>query len=249
MDNAVSVAHLEQAVITENSVAKPKRWIKRVLKVLLVVSLSLVTLTFVVQLIWRFSGSNQWELVRDQNGVKIYTLKTPGLDSIQVKGMVRLRSTLSGMLTFMLDPGTCADYGCYDSYVIERVDDQILYSTFRTNLPFPFQTRQYVIRSQLHQDPQTKEVLLVNSAVPDKIPLNDCCFRVTAMNNTLRFKPLGNGEVDLEFIMNMNEGGYVPSLILSRMYPKVVYSVLRGMQRLLDREKYQNAKHNYIQEK
>jgi START domain len=258
MDNRISVAHLEknvitedseQSVITEKSVAKLKRWSKRLLKVLLVVSVSLVTLLFVAHLIWRFSGSNQWELVQDQNGVKIYTMKAPGSGLTKIKGFVRVRSTLAGLLYFLTDPATCDYYGCQDSYIVERVDDQLLYSTFRVNFPFPFQPRQFVTRSQIHQNAQTKEVLLVNAAAPDKVPPNDCCFRVTEMYNTLRLTPLGNGQVEIEYVLNTHEGGYLPDLLLNMIRPKVVYKVLHGMQKLLDKEKFQNAKLHFIQEK
>jgi hypothetical protein len=230
-------------------VAEPKTLVKRLVKVVALVSVSLVTLLFVARLVWRLSGSNEWELVRDQNGVKIYTLKAPGSDLIQVKGVVRVRSTLAGILSFMIDPATCDDYGCYDSYIVERVDDHLLYSFCRVKLPFLFQPRELVIRSQIHQNAQTKEVLLMNTSAPDKVPPSDCCLRVTDMNNRLRFTPLGNGQVEFEYTMNMDEGGYLPDLLLNIKRPDRVYEVLSGLQKLLDREKFKNAKLHYIQEK
>src|SRR5262245_52056965 len=98
MKNGISVAHLEQSVGEVRPVAKPKTWVKRLLKVLLIMSVSLVALYFVASLAWRFSGSNEWKLVQDENGVKIYALKAPGSDLTKVKGVTRVRSTLSGLL-------------------------------------------------------------------------------------------------------------------------------------------------------
>jgi hypothetical protein len=235
--------------VNNNAVAKPRTWVRRLVKVLALGSLILLALYTVTRAAWRFSGSNQWELVRDQNGVKVYTLKSPGSDLIQVKGLVRVRSTMGGLVKFMLDPATCNDYGCRESRTLEHVDDWLEYGTFQFNLPFPFQTREFVIRSQVHQDPRTKEVLLTFVAAPDKLPPNDCCFRVTHMNNTLRFTPLGNGEIDIEYIQDMHEGGYLPDLLLNWQRPKLVYSVLRGFQGFLDREKFRNLKLDYIEEK
>lgn len=106
-----------------------------------------------------------------------------------------------------------------------------------------------MIRTQIHQNPQTKEVLIVNTSVPDKVPLDDCCFRVTEMNNTMRFTPLGNGEVEVEYIQNMHEGGYVPDLLLNTNRPKTFYMLFSSIQELLDKEKYQNAKLGFIEEK
>src|SRR5215470_3967834 len=127
MNNGVSVAHLEQSVGNEGSVAKPKKWGERLLKVLLIVGVSLAALFIVASLTWRFSGSNQWEFVEERNGVKVYSLKAPGSDLMQVKGIVQIRSTLAGPVKFMQDPDGCNDVGCHESKMIERVDDQLQY--------------------------------------------------------------------------------------------------------------------------
>jgi hypothetical protein len=71
---------------------------------------------------------------------------------------------------------------------------------------------------------------------------------VTDMNDTWRLTPLGNGEVEIELIMNLNEGGFIPHPLLNMARPKVMYG-LSGLQSLFSEEKYQSAKLNFIQEK
>ena len=63
----------------ESSVAKPKTWVKRFFNVLLRVSLSLLVLYCVARLTWRFSGSNQWELVEERNGALVTPSDGPDL--------------------------------------------------------------------------------------------------------------------------------------------------------------------------
>jgi hypothetical protein len=249
MNNSVSVAHLEQSAENETSVPKPKAWAKRLLNALLVVGVSLVALFFAASLIWKFSGSNQWEFVQESNGVKVYSLKAPGSALKQVKGIVQVRSTLASLVKFMQDPDVSNDVGFYESKIIERVDDQLQYQSFRYNFPFPFHPREYVVRLQVHQDPRTKAVLVVFAAAPDKAPPNNCCFRVTEMNNTWRFTPLENGRIEVEFVQNSNMGGFMPDLLLNVQRPKLVVGTLSKLQDLLDRKKYQDAKLDFIQEK
>ncbi|HEX7679465.1 MAG TPA: hypothetical protein VF713_15140 [Thermoanaerobaculia bacterium] len=181
--------------------------------------------------------------------MKVYTLKATGSDLVQVLGVARVHSTMAGLVKFMTDPDACKDYHCYDVHTIEHVDDQLDYVSFRFDMPLRFQTRELVIRQQVHQNPQTKEVLLVFAAAPDKAPPNNCCFRITNMSNTWRLTPLGNGQIEIAYLMNMHEGGYLPDQLLNWERPKLVYSVLHGLQRLLDRERYQTAKLAYIAEK
>ncbi len=233
---------------TVNSERRPRTWFKRIANVVLVLSVTLVALYFVASWIWRFSGSNQWELVGERKGVKVYSLKAPGADLTQVKGVVRVRASLATLVKFMQDPDLCKDLGCKNSIVVKRVDDQLQYVSFRYNLPFPFRARDFVVRTEAYQNPHTKEVLLEFAAAPDKAPPNDCCFRVTDMNNTWRFTPVGNGLVEIEYIQNMNEGGFLPNLLLNRMRPKVLFAVLPRLQRFAERERYRNASFDFIKE-
>jgi hypothetical protein len=106
-----------------------------------------------------------------------------------------------------------------------------------------------VIRSDLHQDPNTGRVLVVFAAAPGKAPPDDCCFRVTNMNNTLQFTPVGKGVIEVEYVMNMNMGGFMPDVFLNYMQPRVVYSVLRTLQPQLSKAKYQTTKLDFIVEK
>jgi hypothetical protein len=234
--------------VNKNAAAKPRTWVRRLVKVVALVSVALVALYVVASVAWRFSGSNQWELVQDQDGVKVYTLKAPGSDLIQAKGVTHVRSTLGGIVKLMTDPSTCDGVGCHPVFNI-RVDDWLEYASFTLDLPFPFQKREFVIRSEIHQDPRNKEILVVVGAAPDKAPPNDCCFRVTDMNNTWRFTPLENGLVEVEFIYNLDMGGFIPILLMNRYRPKRVADALSGMQDLLNKKNYQDARLDFIKEK
>ena len=222
--------------------------IRKIGKGLGVLVLALIAVYILASSIWRYSGSNQWELVGEKKGVKVYTLKSPGADLTQVKGVVRVKASMATLVKLMQDPQLCNDLGCKDSVVLKRVDDQLQYVRFRYNLPFPFRARDFVVRTEAYQNPQTKQVLLEFAAAPDQAPPSDCCFRVTDMNNTWRFTPVGNGEVEVEYVQNMNEGGFIPNVVLNRMLPKVFFAVLPRLQKFANREQYRNAKFDFIKE-
>lgn len=232
-----------------NQMEKPKGLAGKFAKFAVRAGIALVVVYFVAGLVWRFSGSNQWEFKEEKNGVKVYTLKAPGLDSHQVKGIVRLRSTLAGLVKFMQDPSVCDEVGCYESRMFEREDDQVQYYTFRYDVPLVFKTREFVVKAQFHQDPRTKIVTLQFDAAPEKLPPNKCCFRITDMNNVWRFKPLGDGMVEIEYVMNMNEGGYIPYILLNTGGPQVMTGLLPELEKMVGKEKYQSAKFDFITEK
>ena len=227
----------------DSSIAQPKSRKKAILLICVYVIAAL----FIARSLWTLSGSNRWEYVGEQNGVKVYSLKTPGSDVKKFRAIFELHSTLAGLVKYMQDPHACDDYGCENAHTIQRVDDELQYAAFTVKLPPPFSKRQFIIRQQFHQDPQTKEVLVEYAAAPDKAPLDPCCLRVTDMNNTWRLKPLGNGVVRIEYTVNMNEGGFIPELFKNLARPKYMYALV-NLQGFVSREKYQSAKFDFVKE-
>lgn len=246
----------------EKAVVKPARkWARKLGRGLLYTIAALLVLGFVGKTIWKYSGSNRWELVAEREArrsqrdptmwlpaVKVYALKSPGTELEQTKVVVRVKSTMAGIVKFMQDPDVCKRVGCTDSRVLERVSDQWMYTTFRYPYPRPFRDRELVLSVNFAQNPKTKELLLQYSAVPDFLPANDCCFRVTRMNNTWRFRPVGNGEVEAEVVVNLDEGGFVPEFLSSHLRRRVLLRGVPYTAGLMQKPEYQQAKFDFVQE-
>jgi hypothetical protein len=240
---------VEEMIAAESSVAvpKPKSRARRFVRGLFRVIIGVFVLYCAARLLWRYSGSNQWELVAQRGGAKVYSLKQPGSDLALVRGNVRVKSSLAGLVAWLRDPAVCKDSGCYAN-TVERIDDQLEYDYFRFNMRSPFKPRDFMVRAHFHQIPSTKEIWAEYGAVPDRVPANDCCHRVTNMNTTWRFTPVGNGMVDAEYTMNMDWGGYIPDLLSNYAKPRFLLGQLRKFQGVLDKPKYQTAKFDFIQE-
>lgn len=227
---------------------KPTSWGKRLRRGLWVTSVSLLVLYAGARLAWRFSGSNKWEFVEERKGVKVYSLKSPGSDLQKFKGIGRVRTTLPRLVKLFQDAEICKEAGCTSTRLVDRVDDQQQFYAFQHTLPFPFRKREFVVREQFYQDPRTKAILMEVVAAQDKIPEDSCCFRVTEMNNTWLFTPVTNGEIEIELILNMHEGGFVPDLMLNRMRDGILVNMLSHIQGWVDRDKYRDAKYDFIDE-
>lgn len=205
--------------------------------------------TLIAHFAWQFSGSGRWELEIDRNdGVKVYSLKVPGSTLKEFKGTVKVRSALAPIVEAMHDPEVCKKIGCYEMRFIDEPIPARRYSTFRMDYPMRFRTREFVIRSETFQDPRNLEVMIVISAVPDKLPPSNCCFRVRDIYNTWRFTPLDGDEVMVEYTINMDEGGFLPGHLLNAIRPKFIHFTLSGMEKLVSEEKYRDAKFEFIQE-
>jgi START domain len=232
----------------ENSAAKPRTRLKTLLRRLFIVSASLVVLYSVARLVYRFSGSNQWELAREEKGIKIYTLKQPGSDLTLVKGVTRVRTTMSAAVAWLVDGDTCRETGCRGEKNIEAKEEELQYAYMIFDLPGPFKPRDIAMRIHLHQLPKTKEIWADYVAAPEKEPPHECCHRITFMSNSFRLTPVGNGEVEMEYVMNTDWGGWIPDPMSNLRRPDFMLAHMRKLQGYVSKEKYKNVKFSYIQE-
>ena len=211
--------------------------------------IGLILISVVSHAVWKSSGNNEWELQRDEEGVRIFTKKIPGDPLLKVRGIGKIRSKMAGIFKLMRDAQSCVDAGCYDASVLETENyPHIVYYKLTYPLFFPFQDREYIVVSEFTQHPVTKEINVDYVATPDKVPPTDCCVRITHMDNKWRFTPLDNGEVEVEFELDTSSGGFFPDVVISMGAPGLVHWAILDFQRILDKEKYRNAKAEYVEE-
>ena len=240
--------------ITENNHTPIKRhWLKTVLKWLLIILVSLCFVFWLMHEWWKQSGSNEWELEREDQGVKVFTLKTPGSTLIKVRALTQVTSSMATMVKFMEDPSTCEDVGCYDSLVIDTVPNSepgyyMGYHAWKSDSPGPFATRDAIALVAHYQDPHSKAMEVNFIATPNKLPPDECCIRLSHMHNIWKLTPIPGGKIDIELTMDMALGGGIPNVITSLTLPETIFWMLSGLQEIIDQDKYKNATHSKILE-
>jgi hypothetical protein len=202
------------------------------------------------------SGSNQWELEFEKDGVKVYSLKSPGSSLKKFKGIARANYSLSQLSASFVEDNhmeTCRDWlpGCSDFQSIEPFNSQTMSDVelWKIDLIFPFSPRETLMRGFLYQDKQSKELFAEFIAAPNIIPPNEGCVRVKHMHNTWRYTPLENGEIEIEFVQDMDIGGLLPDFLLNFTGAHGVYTFLHDiLPKMMNQEKYLNAKFDFIEE-
>jgi hypothetical protein len=238
-------------VSNEKPVSHLRRGFNRVLKALLLGGALVITILIASHFAWEYSGSNRWELIADSYGIKIYSLKAPGSVLKRFKGVTRVNITLNSAVAAMASTANCGDWmmNCTSEQAIQPWNSQTMtyINLFRLDYPSPFSPREFLLKGHISQDPESKAVLAEFMAAPDELPQNACCFRVAHMRNTWRFTPLEGGEVEVEVVMNLDQG--LPYVVVNRIAPVSLYALLSDLPRLLSKEELQRAKFDLIREK
>ena len=223
-------------------------WGRRITKYALFSLLAIAILLLLSQMAWKLSGSNEWELEIDHKGVQVFTLKAPGSSVLKVKGTVKIKAKLASIVALLQDQSTCEETGCLKAEVIEEVSEQLSYVAFAYPFPYDLENREFVVKSLFYQNPENKEVFFDFTAVPGKIALDDCCFRVSHFYVFWRFTPIANGEVEIELMRDIDPGGFMPDYMVNGFMSGGAYALLARLEGMANREKYKNAEFDFLTE-
>jgi hypothetical protein len=234
--------------MNDSTVKKPRTWGQK-LKRGAIMNLAGLVLVLACDAIWVNSGSNEWRLASDKNGIRVWTMKSPGYALLKYKVDMHVDQNLSSVVFYMTDLQTGADVGASELRRIETVSAapvHYVYDTYKLDLPRPFHRIEVMIVNQYHQDPVTKQVMLDVYAAPNKQPLNTKVTRLVHLANSWTMTPLQTGGVDIESISEMDLG--LPYVVANLAMPGLVAEEFGKMRQMLKKDRYQNRSPAFITE-
>lgn len=234
---------------SEKSTVKPT---KRFRKIVLFGVLSILVIFYVGDWIWFKSGTNEWQLTRDRDGIKIWTLKSPGSRITKIKLHMQLKSKLASMIKLIEDPTSGPDVGAKEVNMLEMKvspsGDFSAYYECKIDLPFPFKDRQSVILILHSQDSISKQIEMNVFAAPNRLPPDDSYVRPTHMHNIWYLTPLENGLIDIEYYQDSDIGGSVPYFINNVIAIEALFELFSKFQDFMNLERFKSAEFDYVKE-
>ena len=192
---------------------------------------------------WTNSGSNEWKLVSERDGVRISALKTPGYSLMKYKVNVRFDAELPQVLFTLTDLDTGKDFGASDIKRIEEVAAPSVfyaYDTYKLALPKPFGQVEVVILNQCYEDPKTRQFHINVYAAPNKIPSDGNINRIVHLSNNWTLTPVANGGVDVESVSEMDLG--LPYVLANLAMPEVIDAQIKTMREMMKTDRYKQGK-------
>jgi hypothetical protein len=236
---------------------KPAKFktLKKVLRYFFRGLLVVIGLLFIYNWYWTNSGSNEWELEIDEDGVKVYSLKGPGDKIVKFRSVIKGDYTLSQLAApHLLDHNlaTCKEWfeNCVGCKIIKPFDSIKHYdiSLWTLEFPSPFAPRELLINTSVNQD-ENKVVTIDVMAVPNAVEHNEDKVRVERMHNVWKFTPLGNGLTECELTQDISLGGLFPTFLMNMAGADANFQFMRDeLPKFLEKEKYKNAKFSFIEE-
>ncbi len=96
-------------------------------------------------------NTKNWQLVKDENGIKVYTRILANSDYKEFRGVLDIETSLNDLLTFINNASRCPDW---QHRCIKRLNLSDGYIYKLSDLPWPFSDRYTVMQSKTHFDQQ-----------------------------------------------------------------------------------------------
>jgi len=244
MDKLTSPVDVSVAVPSNST--PPQRRKRKSSKIALRVLGLLAALGLIAQLAYTFSGSSKWEYVSAKDGITVYSMKTPGRNLKKFKAVFTVHSTLSRFVMFAEDSKTDLGIGLYDVRDIDAPSDRVKWTSCKMPFPKPFKPRQMVTKTEFSQDPTSRVLTYRVTASPDKLPPDNCCYRVAVMNNVWNLTPVGHGDIRIEWVTDVDMG--LPYPMANAAQVPGFYWMGPMIQHFLDRDQYKDAKYSWLRE-
>lgn len=241
--------------LTQTKPEKKKINFKKIFKKIFIGIVALIGIIYVYNWFWVNSGSSEWELELDEDGVQVYSLKAAGDKVVKFRSKFKGKYSLSQLAApHLLDHNleTCKEWfdNCVECKIIEPFDTVRQYdiSLWTLDFPWPFQPRELLINTSVRQD-ENKVVTIDVIAVPNRVEHNEGRLRVERMHNVWQFTPLGDGMAECQLTQDISLGGRFPSFAMNMMGTEANFKFMRDeLPMFLEKEKYKNAKFPYIEE-
>lgn len=239
---------------TPTATLKKRGWAGKLLRIALVTGFVLAVGLFTAHLVWKSSGSGKWQLEIDKDGVQVYSMKTPGSTLKEFRAVTKVKTSLQHVVAVFTDSSLqhCNDWmhDCLVSTAIEPWNPVGHYwlAFYRATPGRGFAPREFVIKLQFSQDPQTKTLFIDVTDVPDRLPPDKCCVRVL-IHNRWRWTPLKNDEVEVEVLEKFDAG--IPYL-LHNAQAEPLWGIMKSLPDLMDEKKFPvqdpDTKYDFVQE-
>lgn len=196
-----------------------------------------------------FTQSDQgWVFKNEKDAIKVYSRYTNGVQEIKLTAS--LKAPLSGFVLLFSEIENYPEWGykVMESRLVRRVSHTEFFYYSRLDLPWPMSDRDIVMHTVWSQDPATRIVTGISTAMPNEIPEVKDVVRVRDTHTRWTLTPGPAGWLHAEYYIYSKPDGNMPDWLVNMTIETGPRETFKNIRNFLQRPKYQAAKLAYIKD-
>lgn len=191
-----------------------------------------------------------WVLKLDKEGIKVYTKNLDNSPYKAVKTVCTIDASLSKITAVLLDIDNCKDwvYATKKCVTLKKLSQSELIYYSEIEIPWPVSNRDFIVLLKVSQDEKTKAVIVEGENRPAYIPENKNVVRIMRSYSKWIIEPMTNGQVRVEYILQVDPGGIVPSWLINMFATKGPFESFKNLRTQVKKTLYSQAMVPFIRD-
>ena len=179
--------------------------------------LKVLLLYFVLDPATAENKKSAWELVKQENGISVYTRELAHSDYQEFRGEMNVNANIEALLAFINNDDNCTSWR-YKCITMLNLSDQYLYKL--SHLPWPFKNRYTVMKTTTHFNKQDNSYIinlsnikrtLLPIAIQAQLPEQEDTIQMRYSDGFWLLKPnLENNTIHLTYQMHGDADAPLP---------------------------------------
>lgn len=192
--------------------------------------------------------ANDWEPVFANEQLRVFKRDYAGSALDEIKGVVRVQASLNAVMALLKDAPFNRHwvYRSGGARILQESGYAQAYVYGLVDAPLPMKDRDTVVRFDYRQDPQTREITVTITNMPDFIAPKTGLIRVPAMGGHWGLKPEADGWMEVTYQIHGDPGGWIPAWLANQAALVSVKNTLLNLASVVHR--YADASSDYVAE-
>ncbi len=171
----------------------------------------LVNLSFLSQ------AQEKWQLVKDEDGIKVYTRRLDNEKFKEVKANFELKGSADQLIGILQNVSHQKDwsFGTKRAYLISRKNKDTITYYSEISLPWPLSNRDLVIQLSFRKDTINKILHIQAKSIPGILPDKPSLVRVPYSLATWVVNILPDKQLKVQYTFSTNPGGILPAWLVN----------------------------------
>ena len=185
--------------------------------------------------------SNTCSLRLQRDWLKIFTCPVPTSDFLSFVGIAVIDAPQHSVLHLLYDLEAATEWvwKTREMRILKELSEdegRIVYQL--VSAPWPLSDREIISRSVGYKDPETEEIFIKMTAVPDFLPEHEHYVRVPQLEGAWNIMPISEKQCRVVFRLHLEPGGEIPSWLANIAVIDTPYHTMANMREMVKREKY-----------
>lgn len=179
-----------------------------------------------------------WQLIKDEDGIKVYTRRQDNEKFKEVRADFELKASEDQLIGLLQDISHHKDwsYGTKRTYLVSKKSNDTLIYYSEVSLPWPLSNRDLVIELSFKKDTLNKTLRIQAKSIPGILPPNPGLVRVPFSLALWNVNVLPNKLLKIQYIFRTDPGGALPAWLVNFAASVGPYNSFHKLKEIIQKE-------------